>query len=215
MATQGYSLLEITFAIAILAIVGALSFVVLQGSTEATSLTQAKGEVQANVRDVMMAIASEIRSAYTDKTLAQMDPNFVPPGAIPVTVSGDGLSVSFVLPVPTNDATMITVSDPIVYRYENEDGLNDAPINGKLDEGEDANGDGILTRRIVREQSGETKVTGGVNDISALTFQLRPNASDNNYFTTFYVRVESSKGYGPNNEHVVRAESETTLHLQN
>lgn len=212
---DGFTLLEMTFAVSILAIVGALSFVALQGSTEATSLTSAKAEVQANLRNVVTALSSEVRLAYTDKTIAGLDPQFVPESAQAIQVSADGLSVTFTRPEKTGNSQLVDSTSPITYRFENEDGLNSKPVNGKLEPGEDANGDGMLTRRMVRIQNGQTEVVGGVNDISDVQFQLRPDVLDNNFNTTLYIRLQSSKGYGPNQKHLVRAQTETTLHLQN
>lgn len=213
MRNQGYSLLEIMLAMAILAIVSALSFVVLQGATETTALTTAKSEVQANLRDVMAAITSEVRSAYTDKTIATLDPQFLPIGVVAPAVSSGGKTLTFMVPIPSGAA--ITNSSLITYRFENEDGLNGGNVNGRLDDGEDADGDGLLNRRVIREQDGELQTIGSVNDLSDVRFALLPDATNNQFSTTLFIHVESSKGYGLTEDRVVRADSETTIHLQN
>lgn len=207
---HGYTLIEISIASAILTIVSLLSFIVIRSSAEASQVTSAKDDVQSNLRNVMGTLTAEIRQAYTTRILDGSPP----PGVVPIAVSNGGRQLTFMVPVPSDSSPLPNASAPITIRHENED--TGDPPNGLLDGGEDTNGDGALTRRVVRIQNGQTAVLGASNDISDITFQLRQNPSDNiAALTELRIWIESTKRYGPGGGKRVRGELESIIPLQN
>jgi len=206
---SGYTLLEVSIATAILTIVSLLGFIVLRSSTDSANLSRAQGGVQQNLRSVMTSVATEVRSAYTERTV---DSLVAPEDAEAITVSDEGRSITFMVPEPDGTHPIPQPSAPITIRYENED----ANQNGVLDAGEDADGDGALTRRLVRVQGPDTRTIGASNDISNVQFALLPNREEgDDRLTTLQITLESNRRFGPGNERTVRAELESSIHLEN
>jgi len=137
-----------------------------------------------------------------------------PVGTISIQVPTDGRSVSFQVPVPSGTPEMVAASPRITIQYENEDTGGGTP-NATLDAGEDTNNDQLLTRRLVWTQAGTTRVVGGANDLSQVQFQLRPSLSGSTDLTTLYVFLESTKRYGVGEGKIIRAQTESTVHLEN
>ena len=216
MRKAGFTLLEVSMALTILSVVSLLSFIVLRSSTESASLSQAKADVQASLRDVMTVLSDEVRSAYTDRTVASQPP-IAPEDTQSIFIDEDGTQLTCQVPIPTGTATMVTASSPIVFRWENEDLASTTGLpNARLDPGEDTNGDGALTRRVVREQSGVTTVVGAANNISNLQFQLLSNAAtEETALTKLRIHLEATKRYGEGEGKWVRAQLETTIDLAN
>ena len=102
-----------------------------------------------------------------------------------------GCPVELVFQVPL-DGTRLLWSSPIRFRYINEDTNG----NAALDPGEDVDGDGALTRRIVRMQDingdgdeddpGEQRPLAAANDLSDVQFALD---ADHSLLT---IRLEAS-----------------------
>lgn len=214
MSRTGFTLIEITVAMSILSVVSLLSFVVIKSAVDSQVLTDAKAEVQANLRDVLAQLTTEVQSAYSERLAGTLEG---PKDAVPISVGDDGASITFMVPVVTNDATMVTNSTPITYRFVNEDTDADGTgPNAKLDDGEDVDEDGVLSRRIVREQVGVATVVGAVNDVSDVLFTLMPSVDGgNDQLTTLNIRLASSKRYGPNDKYLIRAAVEGRVHLEN
>lgn len=164
---QGFTLLELTMSMAILTVVGFLTFVVTQSSTSAAGVAEAKEQAQAAVRDAMNAMAAELQLASKTSNAA-----LVPPlSALAVTPGNPG-EVTFQVPL---NSTGSQWSSPIIFRFVNEDDHNGVgAMNGRLDEGEDTDGDLALTRRVVRVQGGQETPVGAVNDLSSVIFALNP-----------------------------------------
>ncbi len=215
MRNHGFTLLELTMSMGILTIVSLLSFVVLSSSTESAEMSRVKNEAQASLRDALAALSSEVREAYTQRTVNPVPP-LAPVGAASISVSATGDSLTFYVPQPTGDATFVRASAPITIAYQNEDTKGGSPGNGLLDLGEDVNGDKMLTRRLIRTQNGETTVVGSANDLSLVNFQLvkNQNARDNN-LTTLMVTMEVSKRFGRAHEKVVRERLQSSIDLMN
>ncbi len=216
MRRNGFSLLEVSMSMAILSVVSLLGFVVLKSSTEAAALSGAKAEVQANLRDAMTALTAELREAYTDRTVLAVPP-IAPAETMSVQATEGGLGVMYQIPEPTGGPDMVTSSLPVFILWENEDTYGpDGGFNARLDEGEDGNGDGTLTRRLIRSQGDEETIIGGANNLSGVQFQLLPNQdSGDNTLTSIRIWLEASKRYGPGDGKLVRAELEATIHMAN
>lgn len=175
MRPYGFTLLELIIVAALLAIVSVLGFVATASSSESANVAKALADVQSEVRDVMTVLTQELQLAA--KTA---NPATVPPvEAVRVVTNPAALSpIEIVFQVPT-DTTGNSWSTPIRFRYLTEDANN----NAVLDPGEDGDGDGLLTRRIVRLQDvdgngafdspREQQIVGGANNISA--FQINVN----------------------------------------
>ena len=216
MRKRGYSLLEVIISTSILMIISMLGYVMLVSSTESAELARAKAEVQANLRDVMAEMTSELRAAYTARTVDAAPP-IAPEDTQAVQVSEDGQSLTFQVPVPTDGPERVRGSSPVTYALQMEDTYQSgAGFNAVLDEGEDVNEDGVLTRRIVRIQDGEERSVGSANNISACTFQLLPSQeSDNDQLTTVRIWLEATKSYGLSPPTLVKGELESRVHLAN
>jgi prepilin-type N-terminal cleavage/methylation domain-containing protein len=164
---QGFTLLELTVSMALLVVVSVLTFVVTNSSTSAAGVAEAKEQAQAAVRDAMNATVAELQLASkTD------NPALVPPLSALVVAPEDPGEVTFQIPL-NNTGTQW--SAPITFRFINEDD-HEGPgaSNGRLDEGEDADGDHALTRRIVRVQGGNEVPVGAVNDLTSVIFTMNP-----------------------------------------
>ncbi|MCF6286829.1 MAG: prepilin-type N-terminal cleavage/methylation domain-containing protein [Candidatus Hydrogenedentes bacterium] len=209
MKSQGYSLVEVMMASSVLGVVSLLGFVVLMSSTESAQLTTAKVDVQNNLRDTMSVITSELREAVTTETTELTG---APEDLAAVLVEGGGLNIIFQVPEPTAGEALFSYSTPISFtlEYEDENG------NGRLDDGEDSNGDGVLTRRIVRIQDGATTAVASANSLDSVLFTLVENqAAGNTNLTTVNIVLTGSKRYGPGDGKLVRSEMEADIRLVN
>ena len=214
MRKSGFTLMELMVSMAVLTVVSLLSFIAVMTSTESAELSRAKAEVQGNLRDVMTELTTRVREAYTARTVESSE-LLAPEGTESISVSEDGLSLTFQVPVPTNGPDMVAASAPITVLFENEDTyVSEVGFNAKLDPGEDGNSDGALTRRVLFLQGATQEILGGANNISAVQFQLIPNmdtADDN--LTRLRILLESTQNYGT--DKMVRAQLESTVDLKN
>jgi prepilin-type N-terminal cleavage/methylation domain-containing protein len=214
MRNSGYTLLELVVSAAIFAIVSGISMVALMSATKTASMTEAQAQVQANLRTAMSEMALELRSAYSQRLV---DASLAPEDAESIRVSGDGASVTFQIPVLVENQDIVGVSTPITYRFENEDlpEVETGVGNTLLDEGEDANGDGVLTRRMMRVQDGAETIVGLPNEISLVRFSLEPNPLDGT-LTTLRIEIEGAKRYAGRSENeIVRARLESSIRIEN
>jgi len=196
----GFTLVELTVSMTILTVVSALMFVVLQSSTSAIGLAEAKETAQASLRDTLGAMTRELQLA--SKTT---NPALVPPL--------QGLQVvnpqEIVFQVPVNSFGTVW-STPITYRFINEDGgTHEGANNGRLDDGEDADGDGALTRRVVRIQDGQERPLAPSNDMSAVQFAL--NATND----VLTITLSASKPTSDRRHDLACATATSQVYLQN
>ncbi|MCP4642520.1 MAG: prepilin-type N-terminal cleavage/methylation domain-containing protein [bacterium] len=170
MRRAGFTLVELSISLAILTVITGLGFVALMSCSRSVAVSQAKGDVQRNVRDIMTGLSRELQIA-SRKADDSLSPPLNPLVISESPTEGSMMEVQFQVPI---DGTGRNWSAPITYRYINED-LNS---NNRLDSGEDVDEDGVLTRRIVRLQDrnddgdsddpGESSVIGAVNDLSSV-----------------------------------------------
>lgn len=185
---KGFTLLETMIATGVLSVLSLLMFTAVQASITSSRVANAETRVQNNIRETLPDMIREIELAARATTAAGI------PGVTGITVFRDGVAMDWgiagdlvVFQVPLDNAGGAW-SQPIQYRFINED-VNE---NGFLDEGEDVvdaadpaadgNGDGILTRCIVREQdidgngnfegAGERRVIGAANELDDVVFTL-------------------------------------------
>jgi hypothetical protein len=166
--------------------------------------------LQAGLRDAMTAVGSEVRQAYTDRTVACVPPT-APAAAKSISVNAAGDTITFYVPVKTTDANFVASSTAITMGFINED----ANANGKLDSGEDKNNNKVLDRRLMRTQNGQSVAVGSANCLSGVLFQMRKNQSaNNNTLTSLYIRLQGSISYGAKGI-LVREQLESIIDLQN
>lgn len=215
----GFSLPELLISIGIFTVVSLLAFIVLQSSVEASRLTDTQGQMQAALRDVMQQISGELRSAYSERTIAPKNPDEkastqIPAGTVAVTISNNGRTIQFQRPVASTTKPVPQPSTPITFSLQSED-TGFATGDAKLAPGEDANADGILNRRLVRTQSGTTTPVGGSNDVADVQFELlaSPDSGDKNK-TVLRIRLVSTKLIGAKNR-LITADLESRINLVN
>jgi len=174
--TGGFTLVELAVTMGLFTIVGVLGFMAIISSTQAMNTANTTATVQANVREVLMLMSSELELAAKvgDDSL---DPPLEPVEVVANPAPNSPTEIAF--QVPANQSGL-NWTRRIRYRFVNEDANN----NARLDAGEDANGDGQLTRRIFRVQDAdgdgainqsdprEYRPLGASNDISDANFTV-------------------------------------------
>jgi len=198
---MGFTLLELMISMAILVVVALLTFVVIQSSTSAMSVAEAKELAQASVRNPMTDMTAELALASKQSNAA-----LVPPlEALRIVNDGE-----IVFQVPASVSASI-YSQPIRYRFVNEDtGPGEHAGNARLDEGEDTNGDGMLTRHIVRIQGETQRVMGAANDLHSVQFSLNPPAND-----VLTITLTASKAVNNRRHDVITATATSRVYLSN
>lgn len=209
MNNNGHTMVEVMISTAILTVVSLLGFIVLQTSNSSAQLANAKIEVQNNLRDTMLAVTRDLRQGVTNLTTNKTGS---PENLFPAQVAEDNKSITFQVPVEGENIVLYTYSTPITYSLENED-LNG---NGRLDDGEDTNGDGVLTRRLIRTQDEISTAVASGNTIDDVTFTLIQNrAAGNNTLSTVQISMSGSKRYGDGEGKLVRSEMNSSIRLVN
>ena len=173
MGTAGFTLLELTMSVVLIVFVSALGFVAVQTTADSVTTTQVQTQLQGEARSIIISLSREVEPAVQPVLAGE---EVLPPNVEGLQVLDGGRTLRF--QTPTN-ALFTTFSAPITIAYENED-LADAesgsPIgNAVLDDGEDTNEDGALTRRLVRRQGGATEVLGAGNSVADVRFELQEN----------------------------------------
>lgn len=209
MNKHGFTLMELMMVVAILAIIAILGMSALQTSSSALVTASAKSAVQDNLRDALASMKREVQLA--SKT---PDDSLLPPlNAVTVNANpAPRCPTELVFQTPTDD-TGLRWSNPIRLRFYTEDTNG----NGRLDSGEDIDGDGTLSRRILRIQDrnndgdttdpGEQTIVAGANNLSNVQFVI-----NNNRVT---VTLTSQKFQGMDTTHPITATVSTDIYLQN
>lgn len=177
MRHAGFTMLELTIATSILSVVALMAFVAVQASTNSVLVAEASGLTQANVRDALQQLAGELQlsakvaNAALNPPLDRVRIETNPAPASPIQL---------VFQVPLDDSGR-RWSQPIRYRYVNED-VNGNGRRDSLAAEPDVDGDGLLTRRLLRLQDlngdgdtndpGEVRTVAGANDISNVQFAI-------------------------------------------
>ena len=181
---DGFSLVELMIAVAILSIVSVLGWIALQTSTQQTALATAQSAVQQDVRAVAMLIGEELEVASaSDRETLDPAVTGVKINA-PCKADSGGLVENGGIPCETEVVVEIPPEvdgapwRKVRIRYVNEDEDSD----GELDSGEDLNYDGRLNRGFFRiedrdgdgsvSQSGDMVLLGATNNIIAGSFTL-------------------------------------------
>jgi hypothetical protein len=186
---------------AILVVVSLLTFVVMQSSTSAMAVAEAKELAQASVRNAMMDMTAELALASKQSNNALAPPL----EALRIVNASE---IVFQVPASTSASSY---SQPITYRFVNEDtGPGDYAGNARLDEGEDTNGDGALTRHILRIQGQTQRVMGTANDLHSVQFSLSPPAND-----VLTITLTASKAVNNRRHDVITATATSRVYLSN
>jgi len=212
---RGYSLIEVMVAVGILSVVSVLSFIVLRSSNEAVSLATAKSEVQGNLRDVMAAISREVEAAFIPEHVS-LTPERL--NAEDIEVLSDGREIRFWKVEQSPNSLLPIEVGPLRIFLESED-LGESggnAMNAKLDAGEDENGDGALTRRVVLERDDTERTLAAANDVADLQFALLPSTNENDErLTRLQVTLTASRRHGFNDEHLVTATLTSVIQMSN
>jgi len=209
MDKHGFTLMELMMVVAILAVVGALGVAALQTSGAAMATASAKALVQDDLRDALASMKQELQLAAKNA-----DDSLLPPlqAASVVANPAPRCPTEIVFQVPT-DTTALRWTNPIRFRFYNEDTNG----NGVLDPGEDGDGDGALSRRILRledtngdgdtDDPGERSIVAGANNLSNVQFGV------NNDVVT--IALTAGKHQGLDTGHPITANVTTDIYLQN
>ena len=190
----GYTLLEVSIALALLAIVSLLGFIASSGSLKSVDLTQRMTTLQEELRSTMRALSAELQRAVKKAR----DGFELPPGAqeLKILNTANPKAISFVVPT---DMTGTHFSGVMTIQHESEDltaaGLENGIYgNAVLDPGEDTNGDGTLNRRLVLiRPDGTRKVLGGGNHLARVTFYLSADGSMLGVIMCATTQIETGK----------------------
>ena len=206
----GFTLLELTMAMGVLAFVAVVSLTAVHSSYKTTKLIEDVSESADGVRKALSVLGRELELAATE------DDSSLSPAVAAITVqesSGPETPLSVTFQVPKDPAAG-TWSAPITYRYVNED-LNG---NALLDSGEDTDQDGVLTRHIVRSttENGQLseRIVAAANNLSDVDFEIIPDAQG--LPARVRVTIEASENLernSPGRVNSFRAEAE--IYLQN
>ena len=208
-STKGFTLLELVIVMGLLTIFGLLALVAVSGATEATVLADAKTRTQSDLRQVILLMSDELQ-------LASKTPNpALTPPLQAVRINRDispNVPVEIVFQRPL-DGSGARWSRPVRFRFFTED------INGNamLDPGEDIDGDGVLSRRILRLEDingdgtfngpGETVQVGTANNLAAVDFQLEGDR--------VVITATANKLVGNRTDFPVTSEVTSTIYLLN
>mgnify|MGYP006289374907 CR=1 FL=1 len=144
MDSRGFTLLELMIVISILTFIGALSYVALESSTVSMATAATKADVMDDLRNTMLLLNQQLQTAAKTGD-DSLDPILEEVEIVENPAAGSPVEIAFQIPL---DDTGQNWSERIRFRFINED-LNG---NDVLDDGEDLDGDGTLTQRIVRMQ---------------------------------------------------------------
>lgn len=215
---KGFTLLELMFSMSIFSVVAVFGFIALSSATQAIELAKADATVQQSVREVMMAVQNELEQASQ-----RQDPSLDPPlNPVQVNLNVDQFSPVEIVFQRPQDQTGMQWTDPIRFRYLDED-LNG---NGTLDNGEDADGDGVLSRRLLRivDFNGDGNYTieegspvGAANNLSDVQFTI-PDGSERQ--VTIFIEAEQMIGNrnmvdGEDHSRMLRSSTTATVYVLN
>ena len=212
MRNQGFTLVELMVSTAILSLVAAIGFYAVQAAANSVAIANAKSEVQRDLRDVLSAMEREVQLA--SKT---PDDSFDPPLEAVAVSNGESqgeegapIEVRFQLPI---DGSGRHWTDVIRYRLFNED-VNG---NGRLDDGEDMDEDGVLSRRVLRLE--DRNDDGDIADAEDQVILAGANTITNAQFTlngdVLTVVLTGSKNVNGNTEQTVTMTKQTNIYLLN
>jgi prepilin-type N-terminal cleavage/methylation domain-containing protein len=206
----GFTLVELMVSTGILTVVAVLSFIALSSSYSAESVIEAQTSLQTELRGVLSTMAQELELAYAPPRPG--DETNAPQGVAPIQVDPVSKSITFYKPAPANVLTGYEWQGPITYSFQNED----ANGNNILDPGEDTNGDGVLTRRIVRTFQSQTVPVGAANSLSNVSFALleSSNPTDDRRLR-LEITLEANRWVGPGQRSLAKQRVQTQIRLLN
>ena len=207
MGKSGFTLVEVMIGLLLVIFLSSLGFVAIQTTTSSANLSRAQSELQSEARNIIIALSREVEAAV-QPIMAGEPP--LPPGVQGLQVLDAGRTLRF--QVPLNE-TFTAFSAPVTIRYENED-LPDEQAesilgNALLDGGEDTNEDGVLTRRLVRQQAGVTGIVGGANHLADVRFELQENGD------VLRVSLVLTRPMGTRPSQLIRCQVQEDIYLMN
>ncbi len=190
----GFTLIELSISVALLAVVSLLGFMASSGAFKAADLNRRMTTLEQDLRSTMRALSDNVQPAVKPAQAGFLQLA----GAQPLKVvnTADPKAITFVTPT---DMTGTVFSGLTTIQFETED--KPAPTvsggqfgNGQLDAGEDTNGNRILDRHLVMIlPNGTRRVLGGSNHLASVTFNLSPDGNMLEVAMVATMRLERGK----------------------
>lgn len=207
----GFTLVEMTMVTAMTVVVGGIVIMGLLSTLQAVKVSEASTESSNQARSVLAALEKELCMAGTVANTT------VTPAVSPIAITYADVDTGRVSTIEFQEPTGTGWSTPIRFTYLNEDDNG----NGALDGDEDTDGDGVLSRRIVRTQTtgGKTVTTivAAANDVSDWRAELtldktqRPSLLD----LTIQCSRRMEDGTSAAQAHQAQSEVSTNIYLSN
>lgn len=208
MRQAGFTLIEMMISVAIVLVVSMLGYIAFSSSYEAIDLNQRMGTLQGDCRDAMRALSDEAQMAVKRAAPGQV----LPAGAQELRVNpGNPREITYVVPT-ADDGTAFSPVRTI--RFESEDlpaaGLENGEFgNGRLDPGEDTDGNGRLTRQLVLINGIQRRVLGSATTLANVAFDLSADGS------CLVVTMTAVTPIAQDSARMLRVDTESTIYLMN
>ncbi len=205
-SNMGFTLIELVVSASLMVIISMLGLVAFQSSHKSVSLNQKMARLQQDTRDAMRDLSTQVQMA-----VKRAAPGLVLPAKAEELRVVDPHRITYVVPT---DMTRVNFSPVITVRFETEDlaatGLEHGEHgNSVLDTGEDLNENGVLDRRLVIVENGQTRVMGGASSLADVTFTLSADGS------TLGVTMVATTRLEPDKERLLRYETSSNIFLMN
>ena len=208
MRQAGFTLIEMMISVAIVLVVSMLGYIAFSSSYEAIDLNQRMGTLQGDCRDAMRALSDEAQLAVKRAAAGQV----LPAGARELRVNpGNRREITYVVPTADDGTAFSTVR---TIRFESEDlpaaGLENGEFgNGRLDPGEDTDGNGRLTRQLVLINGIQRRVLGSATTLANVAFDLSADGS------CLVVTMTAVTPIAQDSARMLRVDTESTIYLMN
>lgn len=206
---SGFTLVEMLISVSVLSVISLISYIALTTTTEAALQAEVRAQIQTDLRFTMQLLTREVSEAFSQRSI---DNRTAPDGAAALTTDNLGFSITFQRPQLSQNTNVVEASTPVTVMFVNEDlGSN----NAELDDGEDLDLNGSLTRHIVAVQDGETRFIGNATTISGMQFELLPSPSlTANDPVMLRVRLQASARFGKD-KRLMLQELDSVIRLEN
>jgi hypothetical protein len=186
--------MELSISVALLAVISLLGVLASSASLKSASLTRSMTTLQEELRSTMRALSDQVQPAVKAARVGFL----LPLGAQSLRIVNTATPTAITFVVPTN-MTGTAFSGVNTIQFENEDtpapGIDGGEFgNGRLDSGEDDNGNGRLDRQLVWIQpNGTRQMLGGGNHLANMTFNLSADGSMLEVAMVATTRLEAGK----------------------
>lgn len=208
MRTSGFTLIELMISVAIVLVVSMLGYIAFSSSYEAIDLNRRIGTLQSDCRDAMRALSDEVQMA-----VKRAAPGLtLPAGAQELRVNPTNpREITYVVPTTADGENFSPVR---TIRFVSEDlpatELQNGEFgNGRLDPGEDTDGNGQLTRQLVLINGMERRVLGSAVSLANVAFDLSPDGS------CLLVTMTAACPMARDTTRMLRVDTESAVYMMN